>query len=53
MDGIYGARQANEMISSPNKVVVPLTKDLIVANCTEHGMGTSLMWTVSTRLDQT
>ena len=41
------------MISSSNKVVVPLAKDLIVANCTVHGVGTNLMWTVPTRLDQT
>ena len=39
----------NEMVSTLNKVV----RDLIVADCTDPGMGSSLMWTVPARLDQT
>ena len=46
--------EVNWMMSTLNKIVMPLTKDLSFdAHCVDPGAGASLMWTVPTRLDQT
>ena len=45
--------EANVMMSTLNWVVMPHTKNLIGAHCTDLGVGARLMWSVPMRLDQT
>ena len=42
--------ETNEMMSTLNKVVLTLTKDLIVADSIDLDVGASLVWTAPSRI---